>query len=121
MLYGNKISGRIKVAVVLPEQDPLSRRAMGMLQSLESVKSLCDFTNMSREEAENGLKKGSVYAALFMPEGFVQDIMSGTNTPVTVVLADQSQMESRIFKELTQGGAKPWEQPRRVFTAGMNI
>lgn len=32
--------------------------------------------------------------------------MSGTNTPVTVVLADQSQMESRIFKELTQGGAK---------------
>ena len=57
MLYGNKISGRIKVAVVLPEQDPLSRRAMGMLQSLESVKSLCDFTNMSREEAENGLKR----------------------------------------------------------------
>ena len=56
MLYGNKISGRIKVAVVLPEQDPLSRRAMGMLQSLESVKSLCDFTNMSREEAENGLQ-----------------------------------------------------------------
>ena len=47
-----------------------------------------------------------MYAALFMPEGFVQDIMSGTNTPVTVVLADQSQMESRIFKELTQGGAK---------------
>ena len=36
----------------------------------------------------------------------MQDIMSGTNTPVTVVLADQSQMESRIFKELTQGGAK---------------
>lgn len=106
MLYGNRISGRIKVAVILPEQDPLSRKAMGMLQSLESVKSLCDFTNMSREEAENGLKKGSVYAALFIPEGFVQDIMSGTNTPVTVVLADQSQMESRIFKELTQGGSK---------------
>ncbi len=39
---------------------------------------------MSREEAENGLKKGSVYVALFIPEGFVQDIMSGTNTPVTV-------------------------------------
>ena len=33
MLYGNKISGRIEVAVVLPEQDPLSRRAMGMLHS----------------------------------------------------------------------------------------
>ncbi len=59
-----------------------------------------------------------MYAALFIPEGFVQDIMSGTNTPVTVVLADQSQMESRIFKELTQGEQKPWEQPRRVFTAG---
>lgn len=106
MLYGNKVSGRINVAVVLPEDDPLARRAMGMIQSLESVKSLCDFTDMSREEAEKGLKKGSVYAALLIPEGFVQDIMNGTNTPVTVVLADQSQTESRIFKELTQGGAK---------------
>lgn len=106
MLYGNKVSGRIKVAVVLPKDDPLARRAMGMIQSLESVKSLCDFSDMSREEAENGLKKGSVYAALFIPEGFVKDIMNGTNTPVTVALADNSRIESRIFEELTQSGAK---------------
>lgn len=106
MLYGNKVFGRIKVAVVLPKDDLLARRAMGMIQSLESVKSLCDFSDMSREEAENGLKKGSVYAALFIPEGFVQDIMNGTNTPVTVALADNSRIESRIFEELTQSGAK---------------
>ena len=106
LLYGNKASGRINVAVVLPEEDPLARRAMSMIQSLESVKSLCDFSNMSREEAENGLKNGSVYAALFIPEHFVEDIMNGTNTPVTVLLKDQSQVESRIFEELTQAGAK---------------
>ena len=32
--------------------------------------------------------------------------MNGTNTPVTVVLKDQSQVESGIFEELTQAGAK---------------
>lgn len=31
----------------------------------------------------------------------MEDIMNGTNTPVTVVLKDQSQVESRIFEELT--------------------
>ena len=90
---------------------------MGMLRSLESVKVFVILQN-EQEEAGNGLKR-AVYAALFMPEGFVQDIMSGTNTPVTVVLADQSQMESRIFKELARE-QKPWER-RQVFTAGMNI
>lgn len=106
ILYGNKVSGRIKVAVVLPKEDPMAYRAMKMLRSMQSVKSLCDFSDMSRAEAEKKLKRGSVYAALLIPEHFVEDIMNGTNTPVTVVLKDQSQVESRIFEELTQAGAK---------------
>ena len=80
ILYGNKVSGRIKVAVVLPEEDPMAYRAMKMLRSMQSVKSLCDFSDMSRAEAEKKLKRGSVYAALLIPEHFVEDIMNGVQT-----------------------------------------
>ena len=106
MLYGDEVSGRIPVAVVLPEEDPLAGKAMRMVESLESVKSLCDFQEMSRDKAEAELEKGSIYAALLIPGGFVQDIMDGTNTPVTVVFPEQSRTESLIFEELTSAGAR---------------
>lgn len=106
MLYGDEVSGRIQVAVVLPEDDPLAGKAMRMVESLESVKSLCDFQEMSREDAEAELKKGSIYAALLIPDGFVQDIMNGTNTPVTVVFPGQSRTENLIFEQLTSAGAR---------------
>lgn len=77
-----------------------------MVSSLESVKSLCDFTYTEEEEAREKLKKGELFAVLQMPDGLIQDIMSGANTPVTVILPEHAGVESRVFKELTDAGAK---------------
>ena len=106
LLYGGQAAGRIPVGVVLPEDDALAKQAMRMISSLESVKSLCDFTYTEEEEAKDKLKKGELFAVLQMPDGFIQDIMSGVNTPVTVILPENAAVESRIFKELTDAGAK---------------
>lgn len=106
MLYGDQAAGRITVGVVLPEGDVLAKKAMAMAGSLESVKSICDFEYMGREESLEKLKAGEIYAVMEVPEGFVQDIMNGTNTPVRIVLPAGAGLESRIFKELTDAGAK---------------
>ena len=106
LLYGGQAVERIPVGVVLPEEDALAGQAMRMVSSLESVKSLCDFTYIEEEATGEKLKKGELFAVLKMPDGFIQDIMSGVNTPVTVILPENAGAESRIFKELTDAGAE---------------
>lgn len=104
MLYGEQAVGRIAVGVVLPEGDAVARKAVSMLSTLDSVKSVCDFRYMEAEEALGQLKKGTLYAVMEVPEGFVQDIMNGTNTPVQILLPKGVSLESRLFKELTDAG-----------------
>ena len=105
MLYGETSAGRITVGVVLPEGDAVAKKALAMVSSLESVKSICDFEYMNKEECLDKLKAGKLYAVMEVPEGFVQDIMNGTNTPVKILLPRGTGLESRIFKELTDAGA----------------
>lgn len=104
MLYGEKAVGRIAVGVVLPEGDLVAGKAVSMLSTLDSVKSICDFTYMEAGEALDQLKEGKLFAVMEVPERFVQDIINGTNTPVQILLPKEAGLESRIFKELTDAG-----------------
>lgn len=103
-LYGESALGRIQVGVVL-EEDRLAKQAMSMISSLESVKSICDFSYIEEEEGEKRLKAGELDALMKLPEGFIEDIISGANTPVTIVFPMDAGPESRVFKELTDAGA----------------
>lgn len=106
LLYGEKAAGRITVGVVLPEGDVLAEKAVAMASSLESVKSICDFAYIDKEAGIKELKAGNIYALMEVPQDFVQNIMNGTNTPVRIILPGGAGLEGRIFKELTDAGAK---------------
>lgn len=106
MLYGEKAAERITVGVVLPEGDAVAKKVISMVSSLESVKSICDFEYTDRQECLEKLQSGEFYAVMEVPEGFVQDIMNGGNTPVKVLLPLGPGLESRIFKELADAGAR---------------
>lgn len=105
-LYGDAVSGRIAVGVVLPGQDILAGKVVGMVTSLGSVKSLCDFEYVDRAAGLEQLNRGELYALMEIPEEFVQDIMDGTNTPVRILLPSGTGLEGRIFRELTDAGAR---------------
>ena len=60
MLYGETSSGRITVGVVLPEGDAVAKKALAMVSSLESVKSICDFEYMNKEECLDKLNAGKL-------------------------------------------------------------
>lgn len=104
-LYGSQAAGRIPVAVVLPREELLAKKALSMVASLDSVKSLCDFVYQDRETALEMLKTGEVYAVMEVPEGLVQGIMDGSNVPVRIYFPENAGVESRIFQELTDAGA----------------
>lgn len=105
MLYGSQVIGKIKVGVVLPEDDKLATMALSMVSSLDSVESLCEFQYVKEKEGTELLKKGAVFALLKVPEGMVQSIMDGTNTPATVIFSKNAGLEASVFKELTTAGA----------------
>ena len=105
LAYGDRVSERISIGVVLPENDRLAGKAMSMAASLESVSSLCDFVTVDGKTAEEGLKNGEFYAVMKIPEGLVESIMDGTNLPVRVVFPGKASVEGRIFRELTEAGA----------------
>lgn len=106
MLYGDRAAEQIEVGVILPEEDALAKKAMQMITSLESVEASCRFRYMRREEAEQELEQGKLYAVLEVPEGLVQNIMNGTNTPVKIRFSEDAGVESRLFRELTDAGAR---------------
>lgn len=105
-LYGDAAAGRIAVGVVLPGEDPLARQMVSMISSLDSVKSMCDFQYMDREEGLKGLQDGTLSAVMDVPEGLIEGIMNGTNPPVRILMPADAWLESRIFQELTEAGAK---------------
>lgn len=106
VLYGDTVVGRITVGVALPQEDALASKAVDMISSLDSVKSLCDFVYVSEEEGKEQLKSGQLYALMLVPESFIQGIMNGTNTPVTIILPDQAGIEAGLFTELADAGTK---------------
>ena len=80
---------------------------IGVVQSMESVKSICHFSYMSPKEAADGLKNGSVQAAVYLPDGVYEDINNGMNTPVKVRLSNGgSSFLSGLFRGLVNAGVK---------------
>ena len=105
-LYGDAAMGRVSVGVALPEDDALAKQMVSMISSLESVKSLCDFQYLEQEECIRGVREGRLSAAMDMPQGLIQGIMDGSNPAVRILLPADDWLESRIFRELTEAGAK---------------
>lgn len=106
LLYQDQAAGRISVAVVAKEDDSTGRMALSMLGSMDSVESICDFVETTESEARKGLREGRYYAALLIPPRMVEGIMDGTNTPVTVLLSGQGDLETLLLRQLTESGAQ---------------
>ncbi len=121
MLYDDAAVGRVAVGVALPKEDAVAKKVVQMISSLDSVKSVCDFRYMDRESCLEGLEQGDLYAVLDVPEGFVQDIMNGTNTPVTVWMAEDTGIEGRIFQQLADAGARTLSASQAGIYAGNEL
>jgi len=104
-LYGDSALGRITIGVILSGEDEQEKMLVQMLSHMESVESICDFQYMTEAEAEEAFRNHKIYGALYLPEGLIQGIINGSNPPIRVRL-EGGGLENRIFKELTQAGAR---------------
>ncbi len=85
--------------------DLQTKLAIGMVEGMESVKSICRFSYLSPKEAAEGLASGKIDAALYMPDGMYDDINTGRNTPVLIRLsAKQEALSQNLFRQLIVDG-----------------
>lgn len=105
-LEGGQELNKLKVGVILPEEDALAEKAVSMLGSLESVESICQFVFVNREEGQTRMKNGELACLMAVPDNFVGSIIDGSNKPVTILFDGPLGVEEQIFKELTEAGAK---------------
>ena len=112
-LCGNKLLNEasdrtvnINVAAVMPEGDASVALGFQVISSMDSLRSMCRFVAMDRDEALEALKAGEISAIIEVPENFVDDLMYGENTPVTITIPESAGMETLIFRSMMTAGAK---------------
>lgn len=97
---------KVTVAMVLPESDETDtlKALSTLIQMQESVDEIATFTYLSRQEAEEGIKDGSIQAAIILGDTFIHDVMTGINTPAIVLLPSDTELNTEVFHEEVRNG-----------------
>ncbi len=96
----------VRIGYVAPE-DMLTKLAVSYVEQLESVKSWCSLEKTTVDKGMALLENGALTALLILPDDLVNEILTGSNAPVTVYLpesVDASITNSKIFEELANAG-----------------
>lgn len=97
---------KVTVAMVLPQSEEAGtlKALSSLIQMQESVNDIADFTYLSLDEAKEGIKDGSVQAAIILGDTFINDIMTGINTPAIVLLPEDTMLNTQVFHEEVRDG-----------------
>lgn len=95
---------KLKVAIVVSEDERILNMALRFAESLDSVESICEFYYMDEEKARNGLKIEELQAVIILPVNFYEDIDNGLNTPAEIIVSKQNPVNSAVFSELLKAG-----------------
>lgn len=102
---GDKGPMQIKVAAVVPENDPLVKLGLDTVKHMDSLKNICQIVTTDKSSALRMLQNNEVALALLLPPGFVDGIMDGTNLPATVYLPENSGLETMLFCSVIDAGS----------------
>ena len=89
---------KVDIAVVMQENNAMTRMAVGFVEGMESVSQFCTFRQVSEEEGFALLQEGKVAAVLVLPEQLVEGILNGQNPSVQIYFAKEAGLEAMLFK-----------------------
>lgn len=104
-MHQDPLAASVDIAVVVREDNMMTRMALNYVENMESVAQLCRFRQMSEEEGFGLLQRGEAAALILLPEQLVEGIMNGTNPTVEIYFPKNAGLEALLFRELTESGA----------------
>lgn len=105
VLMRNTDFEKIKIGMVVEDGSSVMAPVLDFLQKMDSVKVSCEFIDLDENQARQQLNEGSLEAVMYIPGTLVEDIISGTNTPVKIVFGEIDQLSAALLQTLTQAGA----------------
>lgn len=105
-LQNNNYFDKITVGIVIADDSDDSKTLFRLLYAMESVNSICKFTYMEEEEAQEELANGNIHAVVMLNPDFYEDVYTGVNTPVQLLLGREKGFETSIFYELVLDGCE---------------
>ncbi|MBO5373365.1 MAG: ABC transporter permease [Lachnospiraceae bacterium] len=94
----------INIGVVISEDDNRERVIAKYIESIESVKAICDFKYIEEDDAMRGLVSGDLQAAIILPKSFYEEIYAGENIPARVCFPENMTREGIFFRRLLSAG-----------------
>lgn len=92
------------IAVVVQEDNRMTRMALQYVENMESVSQICHFRYMTEKEGFDLLEKGEAAALILLPEQLVEGIMNGANPAIEIYFPKNAGLEAWLFRELTESG-----------------
>ncbi|MCR5304130.1 MAG: ABC transporter permease [Lachnospiraceae bacterium] len=98
--FGGEESVSAVVDVGLEREDETISLLLGLAGNMPSVSSVTELVITDYPSAKKDVEEGRADAAVFIPADFFEDVDSGVNTPVRVIIRDDSGIRGTVFREL---------------------
>ena len=102
---GQEEDSRLKIGYVA-EEDMLTKLLVSYVSGMDSVNELCRFVSVTEEEGREELQEGKLAALLILPENVIDEILTGSNAPATLLLPKQNSALGIVFEELADAGIR---------------
>lgn len=96
---------RLRIGYVA-EEDMLTRLLVSYVAGMDSLDKWCRFVPVTEQEGREGLQEGELAALLILPENVIDEILSGSNAPATLLLPSKSSGLGIVFEELADTGIR---------------
>ena len=102
MIYINKNDANVSIAYSLEDENRMTGMIVGMLTGSDSISSVCNFIQTTEKESAELLADHQIMAAITIPAGFMNSLMSGKNYSIQISLPVRLSIYSIILVELTK-------------------
>ena len=105
ILQNQEDEKQIQIGIVA-EDNALTDMLLMFIENMESVKKWCDLVPVSKEEGMELLKQGELLGLAVLPENVVEEIISGSNEPARLYLAEDLAPLGLVFDELASAAVR---------------
>ncbi len=102
MIYINENDVTVDIAYSLEDDSRMTEMVIGMLKSSDSISSVCNFIQTTETESIELLKNNQILAAITIPAGFMNSLMTGKNYSIRISLPIRLSLYSVILVELSK-------------------
>lgn len=106
MVYKEDALAKVNVGFVIPKKEAYIYSMAKLIEGVDSVKSVCNFSFPGQEEYKKQLKDGTLDIVILIPENLYESVTKGYNDPATIIVSENNKLDSGYFLEMLRSGER---------------